>query len=83
MEPVLRDWGRSDPGARAVLRSIDHQRLTDLTDFLRAAGVRETELLPKAQLIYAAVIGLESLRLTTGDEMGPPLRATVARLVMG
>jgi AcrR family transcriptional regulator len=81
IEPALRDWGRSDPRARAVLERVDRQRLRDLQDFLRAAGVVETELLPKAQLIYAAVIGLESLRLTTGAEMGPPLRALVARLV--
>lgn len=83
IEPAFRDWGRSDPRARAVLERVDRQRLDDLAGFLRAAGVAETELLPKAQLIYAAVIGLENLRLTTGDEMGPPLRALVARLVSG
>ncbi|WP_137111979.1 TetR/AcrR family transcriptional regulator [Rhodobacter sp. SY28-1] len=83
IDPAFRDWGRCDPRARAVLERVDRQRLADLQDFLRAAGVAETELLSKAQLIYAAVIGLENLRLTTGDEMGPPLRALVARLVTG
>jgi AcrR family transcriptional regulator len=81
VEPALRDWGRIDPHARAVLERVDRRRLEDLQDFLRAAGVMETELLPRAQLIYAAVIGLENLRLTTGDEMAPPLRALVARLI--
>jgi AcrR family transcriptional regulator len=81
IEPALRDWGRIDPRARAVLERVDRQRLLDLQEFLRAAGVGETELLPKAQLIYAAVIGLENLRLTTGDEMGPPLRALVTWLI--
>ncbi len=81
IEPAFRDWGRTDPRARAVLIRVDRQRLIDLQHFLRAAGVSETELLPKAQLIYAAVIGLENLRLTTGDEMGPPLRSLVDRLV--
>lgn len=81
IEPALRDWGRNDPRARAVLERVDRQRLQDLTDFLRAAGVADGELLPKAQLIYAAVIGLEQLRLTTGAEMGPPLCRLVERLV--
>ncbi|MFM7333260.1 MAG: TetR family transcriptional regulator [Tabrizicola sp.] len=81
IEPALRDWGRIDPRARAALEAVDRQRLEDITGFLRAAGVPETELLPKAQLIYAAVIGLESLRLTAGVEMGPLLRDLVARLV--
>jgi AcrR family transcriptional regulator len=81
IEPAFRDWGRTDPRAREVLVRVDRQRLVDLQDFLAAAGVTETELLPKAQLIYAAVIGLENLRLTTGGEMAPPLRALVSQLV--
>ncbi|MDP3196814.1 TetR/AcrR family transcriptional regulator [Tabrizicola sp.] len=81
IEPALRDWGRNDPRARAVLERVDRQRLEDLAGFLRAVGVREGELLPKAQLIYAAVIGLEQLRLTTGAEMGTPLRDLVIRLI--
>jgi hypothetical protein len=63
-----------------VVERVDRLRLQDLQDFLRAAGVAEIELLPKAQLIYAAVIGLENLRLTTGQDMGPPLRDLVTRL---
>lgn len=81
VEPALRDWGRNDPRARAVLERVDRQRLADLTGFLRAAGVAEGELLPKAQLIYAAVIGLEQLRLTADAEMEPHLRALVAQLI--
>lgn len=81
IEPALRDWGRNDPRARVVLERVDRQRLQDLVGFLRAAGVGEGELLPKAQLIYAAVIGLEQLRLTAATEMGPPLRALVAQLI--
>lgn len=81
IEPALRDWGRTDPRARAVVERVDRQRLLDLQEFLRAAGVPQIELLPKAQLIYAAVIGLEHLRLTSGSEMGPPLRALVTELL--
>jgi AcrR family transcriptional regulator len=81
IEPALRDWGRHDPLARVVVERVDRQRVQDLAGFLLAAGVRDGELLPKAQLIYAAVIGLEQLRLTTGTEMGPPLRALVATLI--
>jgi len=81
IEPALRDWGRTDPQARAVLERVDRQRLLDLAGFLRAAGVAEAELVSKAHLIYAAVIGLESLRLTTGAAMAPDLRMLVAKLL--
>lgn len=49
--------------------------------FLPAIWANAGELLPKAQLIYAAVIGLEQLRLTTGTQMGPPLCDLVGRLI--
>ncbi|WP_295077285.1 hypothetical protein [Tabrizicola sp.] len=52
-----------------------------MVGFLPGIWANAGELLPKAQLIYAAVIGLEQLRLTTGPEMGPPLRDLVERLI--
>jgi AcrR family transcriptional regulator len=81
IEVALRAWGRSDPMAQAAVKRVDSQRLADLSDFLAAAGVPNAELALKADLIYAAVIGLESLRLTTGAEIGSRLGALVAELV--
>jgi hypothetical protein len=81
IEPALRDWGRTDPVARSVLERVDQQRLTDVQGFLRAAGVSQNDLAPRALLIYAAVIGLENLRMTTGTDMGQPLRTLVERLL--
>jgi len=81
VEPALREWGRTDARARSVLERVDRQRLEDLAGFLRAAGVAAPDLPGMAQLIYAGVIGLESLRLTTGAEMRPALHALVARLL--
>jgi AcrR family transcriptional regulator len=83
VEPALRDWGRTDPRARAVLERVDRQRLQDLRDFLVTAGVTVAELETKSHLIYAAVIGFENLRLTTGAEMGPPMRALILGLIDG
>ena len=81
IEPALRDWGRTDPRARAVLERVDRQRLEDLAGFLRLAGVAEERVLDKAQQFYASVIGLENLRLTTGADMRPALRALVEMLL--
>jgi hypothetical protein len=41
----------------------------------------QTGQVSKAHLIYAAVIGLESLRLTTGAAMALDLRALVVKLL--
>lgn len=81
IEPALREWGRTDPHAGAVVERVDRQRLADLQDFLAAAGVSVEERPSKAHLIYAAVIGFESLRLTTGAEMQPALRSLVEALL--
>ncbi len=83
VEPALRDWGRTDAAARAVVERVDRQRLHDVTGFLYLAGLAEAELAQSAQILYSAVIGLEELRLTTGAEMGPPLRALVGKLLDG
>jgi hypothetical protein len=50
--------------------------------FLGATGVRDGELLPKPQLIYAAVIELEELQLTIGAGIGPYWHALVAQPIM-
>jgi AcrR family transcriptional regulator len=74
VEPALRAWGQADAQVRAVVERIDRQRLDDLAAFLAAAGVPEGDLPSQAQLLYAAVIGLDSLRLTVGAEASQPLR---------
>lgn len=79
VEPALRDWGRTDARARAALERVDRQRLVDVTGFLRAAGADPDA----AVVIYAAVIGLENLRMTTGTEMRGPLRALVEKVLAG
>ena len=81
VEPALRDWGRTDPLAQAAVERVDRQRLEDLQGFLAAAGVPDFERVLKSHLIYAAVIGFENLRLTTGTEMQPALRSLLERLV--
>jgi AcrR family transcriptional regulator len=81
VEPALRDWGRIDPRARAVLQRVDARRLADLHGFLAAAGVGRADLIPAAQIIYAAIIGLEGLRLTTGLDMRGLLRSLVERVL--
>ncbi len=79
VEPALRDWGRTDPRARAALERVDRQRIADVTGFLQAAGADPGA----AVVIYAAVIGLENLRMTTGADMHGPLRALVERVLDG
>lgn len=81
IEPAIRDWGRTDPMAREVLKRVDRQRLADLKSFFGAAGLASTAAKQASALFYAAVIGLESLRLTAGISMREPLRALAQRLM--
>jgi len=81
VEPAIRDWGRTDSMARQVLERVDLQRLDDLRDFFGAAGLAPTAARQAAAVLYATVIGLESLRLTAGIAMREPLRALAERLL--
>lgn len=82
LEPSLRDWGRTDPMARATLERVDAQRLADLCAFLGEAGLDTARAAEGAVRFYAALIGLESLRITCGVDMRGPLTA-VALAVLG
>lgn len=81
VEPAIRDWGRTDPLARQVLERVDRQRLADLRGFFSAAGLSGAAAEQAAVVLYATVIGLESLRLTTGIGMYEPLRDVAERLL--
>ena len=81
VEPAIRDWCRTDSMARRVLERVDRQRLADLRRFFVAAGLAPTAAKHAAAVFYAAVIGLESLRLTAGIAMREPLRSVAERLL--
>lgn len=81
IEPALREWGRAEPLARAALERVDRQRLADLREFLRAAGLAPMAISQAAVVIYAAVIGLEGLRLTANVGMREPLLALVEQIL--
>ncbi len=81
IEPAIREWGRAEPLAYAALARVDRQRLADLRDFLRAVGFAPLAISQAAVIIYAAVIGLESLRLFAGVGMREPLLALVEQLL--
>jgi AcrR family transcriptional regulator len=81
VEPAVRDWGRVDPRARAVLERVDAQRLADLCGFLGDAGLDPGPASEGAVRFYAAVIGLEALRVTAGIAMRAPLRAVAEAIL--
>lgn len=81
IEPAIREWGRAEPLARAALERVDRQRLADLREFLRSAGLAPMAISQAAVVIYAAVIGLESLRLSSGVGMREPLLALMEQVL--
>lgn len=83
VEPALRDWGRTAPLARAVLQRVDAQRLADLRAFFADAGLDSAAAAEGAVRFYAAVIGLENLRITCGVEMRPALRSVAVSILDG
>lgn len=81
IEPAIREWGRAEPLAKAALERVDRRRLADLRDFLRAAGIAPMAINQAAVVIYASVIGLESLRLSADIGMREPLLALVEQIL--
>lgn len=74
IEPAIRAWALADPRVAEAVAQVDAQRLSDVTGLLQDAGLSEDEAQCNAQALYAMVIGLENLRLTTKVDMRGQLR---------
>lgn len=74
LEPAVRDWGRTDPRARAVLARVDRRRIEALCELFAEAGLAPEAADEAAAAFYGALIGLESLRGSAGLAMRGPLR---------
>lgn len=81
LEPAMRDWARTDPLARAALQRVDARRLADLCTFLAQSGLEAPRAAEGAVRFYAALLGLESLRITCGIEMRGPLMAVAEAIL--
>lgn len=79
VEPAIRDWGRINECARSTLERVDRRRLSDLREFFVSAGANSPDR--AATSLYAAVIGLENLRLTVGQSMREPLHCVLDDLL--
>ncbi|MCB6177434.1 TetR/AcrR family transcriptional regulator [Rhodobacter sp. Har01] len=83
LEPAIRDWGRTDARARAVLLRVDRRRMDALRELLAEAGVSPETAEEGAAAFYGALIGLESLRGSAGVAMRGPLKRVAEAILTG
>ncbi|MBL4807953.1 MAG: TetR/AcrR family transcriptional regulator [Rhodobacteraceae bacterium] len=60
-DPAIRDWARYDANAAKALRLVDTKRLAFVTALFLAYGHAEPQAKTSADILYAALIGLEGL----------------------
>lgn len=60
-EAAIRDWARYDANAAKALRSVDQKRLEFVQTLFRAHGTPPTDCKSHANILYAALIGLNHL----------------------
>ncbi|WP_160144641.1 TetR/AcrR family transcriptional regulator [Pseudogemmobacter humi] len=81
IETALRERAASDPRARAAVERVDRHRLGGLSALLQAAGLSEPQARQRAEVFYAARIGLDYLHGTTGLAPAAPMRALAAAVL--
>lgn len=81
IETALRARAASDPRARAAVERVDRHRLGALAALLQAAGLSEPQARQRAEVFYAARIGLDYLHGTTGLAPAAPMRALAAAVL--
>lgn len=79
IEPAIRAWARTDPQAQAAQARVDRQRLSDLAQWF--AEARHPAPQAAAEALYAAILGFETLRLTTGADMASGVARALERLL--
>lgn len=60
-EAAIRDWARYDEDAAAALKSVDQQRLDFVQNQFHAFGIPKAQCKQNANILYAALIGLNHL----------------------
>ncbi len=61
VEAAIRDWARYDPNAAETVKNVNKQRLAFLTKLFGQNGASHDRSVQLANLLYAALIGLEQL----------------------
>lgn len=60
-EPAIRDWARYDENAAVALKAVDQQRLDFVQVQFQAYGTPKARCKQNANILYAALIGLNHL----------------------
>ncbi len=80
-EAAIRDWARYDENAAATLKVVDATRRQFLSALFEKSGVPPAQCTSYANILYAALIGLEQLSLTGVLERKNDLSALLALLL--
>lgn len=80
-EAAIRDWGRYEHFVMVAVGEIDVKRLRFVTGLMEQYGLPEAEATQKARLLYAALLGLESLSQSGIDHIQTDLQALLAALL--
>ncbi len=75
-EPALRDWARYALDVAEVVRRVDAGRIAYVKDCLRDTARDDDEAIWQAHLIYAALLGLQILPASPGNDA-----QTLAKLI--
>ncbi len=85
-QAAIRDWARYDPEVEMALKTVDKIRLDYVTRGFRLAGFKRKRSIENAKILYAALIGLESLarhNLAKLDEDLPHVLSTLLETKRG
>jgi len=80
-EAAIRDWARYDENAAATLKVVDAARRQFLRMLFEKSGVPPAQCVSYANILYAALIGLEQLSHTAAPEWKNDLSALLALLL--
>ncbi len=82
IELAVRDWARHDPGAAAVVESVDLYRLECTRKLFVGAGMSDAEAKSRSLLLYACVFGLSLMHYAHFDNNLDDLKRRIAERIV-
>ena len=82
IELAVRDWGRHDPQAAAVVEAVDLYRLDCTRKLFVAAGMSDAEAKSRSLLLYACVFGLSLMHYAHFDDHPDDLKQRIAERII-
>ena len=81
VEPAIREWGKTNRLVRSRVLAVDRKRINYVAELLTAAGQSQDAATLNSRLLYAALVGMETMGAQKKIDIGAEMLRLLDRLL--